>query len=124
MKTTKRMITSNTGPYGELDTDAFQITMLQYRNTPDSETKLSPAMCVFGRPVKDFISVLPGRYQPHPTWQDTLAAREEALRKRHKKASERWSEHTKRHPPIKVGYLARIQNQPGPHPRNGIKLTE
>ena len=99
VKTVKRMITSNTSPTGELNTDSFRVAMLQYRNTPDPETKLSPAMCIFGRPIKDFIPILPGRYQPHPTWQDTLQKREEALRNRHMKAAERWSEHTKRLPP-------------------------
>ena len=78
--------------------------------------KLSPAQCVFGRPIKDFIPVLPGRYVPHPTWSDTLAAREEALRNRHMKAVERWSEHTKRLPPLAVGNHVRIQNQSGPNP--------
>ena len=35
VKTVKRMIVGNTGPNGELDTDAFQCAMLTYRNTPD-----------------------------------------------------------------------------------------
>ena len=38
---------------------------------PDPSTKLSPAQCVFGCPIKDFIPILPSRYQPHPTWRDT-----------------------------------------------------
>ena len=42
----------------------------------------------FGRPIKDFISILPGRYIPHPTWSDTLAAREEARSNRHMKEAE------------------------------------
>lgn len=116
VKTVKRLITSNTSPTGKLNTDAFRIAMLQYRNTPDPSTKLSPAMCVFGRQIKDFIPVLPGRYKPHPTWQDTLDRREDALRNRHMKASERWSEHTKRLPPLRVGDFVRLQNQVGPHP--------
>ena len=37
-------------------------------------------MCVFGRPIKDFVPVLPERYHPHPVLQETLSAREEALR--------------------------------------------
>lgn len=69
----------------------------------DPETKLSPAMCIFGRLLKDFIPILPGRYQPHPIWQDTLQKREEALRNRHIKATEHLSEHTRRLPPQSGG---------------------
>ena len=70
---------------------------------------------MFGRPIKDFIPILPGRYKPHPTWSDTMAAGEEALRNRHMKAVERWSEHTRRLTPLVVGNHVRIQNQTGPH---------
>ena len=74
VKTAKRMITSNTGPHCNLDTDTLQRAMLQYQNTPDSQIG-SPAMCLFGRPIKDFVPILPGRYEPHPTWIDILNKR-------------------------------------------------
>ena len=116
VKTVKRLLIDNTGPSGTLDTDAFHRAMLQYRNTPDKETGISPAQCIFGRPIRDFVPVHPGRYEPHPTWKETLLAREEALRNRHMKMAERLTEHTRRLPPLKVGDKVRIQNQTGPHP--------
>ena len=67
----KRLITGNTGPNGELDKDKFAIAVLQYRNTPDPETGLSPAQMLFGHPIRDFIPILPYKYRPHTTWQVT-----------------------------------------------------
>jgi len=91
VESAKRLIMSNIGPHGTLDTDEVQRTILQYRNCSNPQTKLSPTMCIFWRPVKDFISILPGRYKLHPTWQDTLATREEAFRNCHVQCQERLS---------------------------------
>ena len=73
-------------------------------------------MCIFGRPIRDFIPIPPGQYQPHTTWKESLTAREEALRNRHLRMAERWTEHTRRLPPLSVGNHVRIQNQTGPNP--------
>ena len=117
----KRILTNDTGPNSGLDIDAVQRAILQYRNTPDSATRLSPAMTVFERPIRDIIPILPGRYQPHTTWEETLTAREEALRNHHMHANEQWSEHTKRLPPLQVGDHVRIQNQIGNFPKRWDK---
>ena len=91
----------------------LQRDILQYRNTPDPITKVSPAMCVFGRPIKDFIPIPHGKYHPHPTWKATLEAREAALRNRHMKSAEYWSKHTKRLPPLVTGDQVRIPKPNG-----------
>ena len=126
VKTVKRLITGNVGKDGAINIDTFQAAILQYRNTPDPTTKMSPAMCVFGRPVRDLIPILPGKYHPHTTWRESLHLREEALRHRHMRHQETWSEHTKTLPPLQVGDRVRIQNQTGPHPnkwdRTGIVI--
>ncbi|GFR60918.1 hypothetical protein ElyMa_003543900 [Elysia marginata] len=47
IKTVKRLIIDKTIPESDLDTDAFQRAMLQYRNTPYRYNKLSPAFAYF-----------------------------------------------------------------------------
>ena len=121
VKTVKRMLMNNTGHNGDLDTDSFQRAMLQYRNTPNQITKLSPAICLFGRPIRDFIPIQPGKYLPHPTWQAILQDRESALRHRHMTIAEKLSQHTRKLPPLRVGDRVRLQNQTGLHPRKWDK---
>ena len=117
VKTVKRMLMDNTGTSGDLNTDEFQRAILQYRNTPNQTTKLSPAICLFGRPIRDFIPILPGKYLPHLTWRSVLQDREVALRRRHMAVAERLTLNSKRLPPLRVGDNVRIQNQTGLYPR-------
>ena len=107
----------NTGPTGSLDTDNFQRAILTYRNSIDPETKASPALILFGRPVRDAIPIPPGRYCPHNTWKELLEHRERALAKRHSREHEKWSEHTQMLQPLQVGDHVYIQNLTGNHPK-------
>ena len=116
VKTCKRLIIGNTGPNGELDVAQFQQAMLQYRNTPDQDTKMSPAMIIFGRCIRDLIPVLPGKYKPQQAWVDNAGQRETALRKRHLRTAELLHAHTKKLPPLRVGDHVRVQNQMGNEP--------
>ena len=83
VKTVKRLLKDNIGPSGTLDTDRSQRAMLTYCNSIDPETKASPALILFGRPIRDAIPIPLGRYCPHNTWKEILPYREKALAKRH-----------------------------------------
>ena len=117
VKTVKRILMDNVSPSGSLDTEKFQKAILAYRNTVDPETKASPAMILFGRPIRDAIPIPLGRYCPHPTWKELMAHRERALAKRHCREREKWSEHTHQLPPLCVGDSVFIQNLTGNHPK-------
>ena len=117
VKTVKRLLMDNTGPTGSLDTDKFQRAMLTYRNSIDPETKASPALILFGRPIRDAIPIPLGRYCPHNTWKELIVHRERALAKRHSREHEKWSEHTQMLQLLRVGDHVYIQNLTGNHPK-------
>ena len=54
VKTVKRMVHDCIGRFGKLDGPRFSRALLTLRNTPDWDTRVSPAMCLFGRPMRDF----------------------------------------------------------------------
>ena len=68
VKLMKRLLRENVGIGGRLNTDSFQLAVLQYRNTPDRDTYRSPAQIIFGRELRDFLSAPLSRYKPHPRW--------------------------------------------------------
>ena len=82
VKSTKRLMRSNVGPTGSLDTDKLLRALLQMRNTPDPDCNLSPAQILFGRPIRDafsFANRLEKFSNPAvmPMWREAWAAKEE-----------------------------------------------
>ena len=122
VKSAKRLLRSNTGPSGSLNSDRFLRAMMQLRNTPDRDCELSPAQIVFGRPLRDafaFASRLERftNQNIRPLWRDAWTKKEDALRERFHRSAEKHDEHSRALPVLKRGDRCYIQNQAGHHPK-------
>ena len=116
VKSMKRLLRNNTDIHGRLDNDKFTRAILQYRNTPEQSTGMSPAMGLFGHQLQDFLPLTRSTYKPSPQWMQRILEREEKAAKSQEKASRRWAEHSRNLPQLKVGDLVSIQNLLGNHP--------
>ena len=113
VKSAKRVLMENTRSDGSPDQDKITRAIMQHRNTPDAEYRLSPAQLVFGRPIKDFLPIKPGSFSPSEVWVDCREKRELAMKSRFSRGLERWSEHTRNLAPLTVGQKVLVQNQHG-----------
>ena len=121
VKTAKRLLRSNVNASGSLDNDKFLRAMLQLRNTPDPDCKLSPAEIVFGRNLRDsfaFLNRLEKFTNPsvRPTWREAWKMREDALRTRFSKTTEKLNRNSRFLPSLNIGDRCLVQNQTGNHP--------
>ena len=121
MKSAKRLLRTNVGPTGSLNTDRFLRAILQLRNTPDPDSKVSPAEIIYGRPIRDAFTFCNRREtfsnpQVQSHWKDAWMLKEQALRKRFVQWSERHNERTRLLRPLN-GDRCFLQNQVGPHSR-------
>ena len=104
-----------------MDTDTFGRAILEYRSTPNPETRLSPAQVVFGRNIRDFIPVLPYKYEPRQEWSLLQEDRERAFARKSYNDGTRLAMRTKRMPPLAVGDKVLVQNQTGRAPNKWDK---
>ena len=121
VKTAKRFIRDNTDGTGSLDNDKFARAVLNYRNTPAKDVKLSPAQIIFGRKLRDHLPILPGDYQPKREWILSQHERELALARRYEVQGERLARGTRTLPALEVGDLVSVQNQTGPRAKKWDK---
>ena len=117
VKTTKRLLQCNVGADGNLDTDEVVRALLQLRNTPDRDAKVSPAEVLFGRPLRDTMPYINRSLSVHENpqidnkWRQAWQAKEDSLHLRHSRNSVTMAEHSKPLPSLHVGCKVFIQNQ-------------
>ena len=110
VKTAKRLIMSNTGPRGSLNTDKVVQAVLQYRNTPIQNIGLSPAQLLLHRHLRDSIPQKRALYKPHAEWIQAAEVREQLLSKRNEKLAEQYNQHTRNLLPLTIGDSITVQN--------------
>ena len=120
VKTAKRMIKDNIGQDGKI-TDKFVRAILQYRNTPLPDTRLSPAQIVFGRQMRDLLPALNYKYEPKQEWGLVREYRERAMARRLDRDGARLKKYTKEQKIIPVGDTVAVQNQAGRFPKKWDK---
>ena len=122
VRITKRLLEENMGVDGSIDNDNVVRALLQLRNTPDKDCKMSPAEVLFGRTLKDSLPLLDKSMsvfespQIHPNWHEAWEAKEMAIRTRMVKTCERLEQSSKELSPLREGDTVLIQNQNGPNP--------
>ena len=74
--------------------------LLTFKNTPDRDTRMSPAEYVFGRPFNDMLPTSSNWTDSFgDDWKRAMAARELAVAGIHEHCHEKLGEHTKVLPP-------------------------
>ena len=112
----KRLLRDNVGPSGEIGTDRFLWAMMQYRNTPHPDTRLSPAQVVLGHQIRDFLPVIKHKYEPKQEWGLIQEARDRVMARKLDRDGSRLEMYTKHQKVIPVGDSVAVQNQTGRFP--------
>ena len=94
VKATKRMLHDNIKKDGSLDTDRFAAALMTKRNTPDYDSKLSPAEIVMGKRLRDALPMIPKTLMVmnnpavNPVWRDLWSKKEAVIQDRYLKSIE------------------------------------
>ena len=122
VKIAKRLLEDNMTTDGTLNTDSMVRALLQQRNTPDRDCKLSPAEVLFGRVLPDAMPQLAkevpifGNDMIYNRWHQAWRAKEEAIKARLVRSCEQLEPGSSEMPPLREGDQVFIQNQ---NKRNG-----
>jgi hypothetical protein len=113
VKTAKRILMGNIdAATGGIDTEKVTQALLTYRNTPLQEIGLSPAVILFGRPIRDHLPNSTRRLRKE--WDKIAESREAALSKKHLRSHP--EEPRRQLKELQLGEAVQVQNQHGNRP--------
>ena len=116
VKSSKRMLQDRVSRAGNIDNDKFVKAILQYRNTPHNDCRISPAQMVFGRTLRDHIPCLPYKYAASANWCVSQELKKMMMTKSREVDGEKSARNTRSLQSLPMGTPAAIQNQSGRYP--------
>ena len=111
VKTMKRLLHNNVSPDGSLNNNKVLRALLEYRNTPLPDIKLSPAQILFHRQLKDGIPTHRNQYHLHKKWIIAANKREKIFAQKNKVIQQQYNKHTRLLPELPVGTKVLIQGK-------------
>ena len=118
VKSAKRLLRNHCTPSGHLDTDGYMLAIMAHRNTNDPETKISPAMVIYGRRLTDAFKFMTRTDKfsdeaVQPAWRQAWELKERANRHRFFSQREQTNKTSRPLAPLPIGAKVFIQNQHG-----------
>ena len=112
VKAVKQALSNKVDSDGNITNSRMVAALLALKNTPDRDTRMSPAKYVFGRPINDLLPTFDNWTDTFgDDWKRTMQACELAVAGRHERCYAKLNEHTKQLPPLTIGDHVAIQNQ-------------
>lgn len=111
VKTMKRLIHNNVSSDGSLNNNKIMRPLLEYRNTPLPDIKLSPAQILFHRQLKDGIPTHRGQYHLHKQWVIAAHKREQVFARKNKVTQFYYNKNTRTLSQLPVGSHVLIQGK-------------
>ena len=116
LKHLKKMLRDIVGNSGNLDSDAVTEALLCHANTKCRVLNKSPAELAYGRCLKDFFPRSVKSLLPIPANLLSGEVKDKLQEKIRSEGGQRWSEHTRVLPELKIGDFVQIQNLKGRNP--------
>jgi len=112
----KRILRDIVTETGNLDSDAVTEALLIYHNTKCRVLGKSPSELANGRVLKDFLPRDISTLLPAPENLMTGVVKDKLQEGIRLAGGQRWSEHTRKLPPLEMGSWVQLQNLKGRHP--------